>query len=55
MSAKLVNRQYGFKYGPAEVVRIHSDDKIGVALEIKGDRGSVIVRVTPTGLVRVDK
>jgi hypothetical protein len=47
--------QYGFTFGPAEVTRLHSDAKGNVWIEIKGARGTVQVRVTPTGLVRVEK
>jgi hypothetical protein len=46
--------KYGFKFGPAEVTRIHSDDNGAVWIEVKGARGAVQVRVTPSGLVRVD-
>lgn len=47
--------EYGFTYGPAEVIRLHSDDKYGVAIEVKGRRGALVVRVTPSGLVKIEK
>ncbi len=47
--------EYGFTYGPAEVTRLHSDPKYGVAIEIKGKRGAVVLRVTPSGLVKIEK
>lgn len=47
--------EYGFTYGPAEVVRLHSGEAYGVAIEIKGKRGNVIVRVTPGGRVRIER
>ena len=51
--ATAVTTRYGFKYGPAEVTRIHSDER-GVWIEVKGARGSIKVRVTPSGLVRIE-
>lgn len=50
---KFESTRYGFQWGPAEVTRIHSDDQFGVVMEIKSGRGSIQVRVTPTGLIRV--
>lgn len=52
---QLKHTQYGFEFGPAEVTRLHSDPKYGVAIEVKGKRGVLIVRVTPSGLVRIEK
>ena len=46
--------QYGFKYGAAEVTRIHSDDKGAVWIEIKSEKNAVQVRITKTGLIRVE-
>lgn len=45
--------QYGFKYGPAEVIRLASDPARGVWLEVKGKRESAQVRVTKGGKIRV--
>lgn len=47
--------EYGFIYGPAEVTRLHSDPKHGVAIEIRGKRGALVVRVTPSGIVKIEK
>jgi hypothetical protein len=49
------NTQYGFQYGPAEVSRIHSDPKRGVWIEIRGKRGVAVVRVTPSGIVKLEQ
>lgn len=48
----LTEGRYGFRYGPATVVRLFSD-KRGVGLMVQGNRQSVQLWVTPTGLVRV--
>jgi hypothetical protein len=50
----LEQTQYGFRYGGAEVSRLHSDDAGNIWIEVRGARGAVTVRVTPSGLVRVD-
>ena len=55
MRAVANQTQYGFKYGPVEVTRIYSDEKGGVWLELKTKRSAMMVRVTPTGLIRVDE
>jgi len=44
--------KYGFRWGPAEVVRA-STHKGDVVLFVQGARQAVSIRVTPTGLVKV--
>lgn len=46
---------YGFTWGPADVIRIASDDKWGVMLEVRTPRQRLEIRVTPSGIVRVGK
>lgn len=46
---------YGFKYGPANVERAASDEKAGVLLTIKTPRKLLVVRVTPSGLIRAEE
>lgn len=45
--------EYGFAWGPAEVIRATSDPKHGVWLIVRGAKQQVQVRVTRSGLVRV--
>ena len=45
----------GFQYGPARVVRLCRDDKLGVWIEVSGAREFVEIRVTPGGRLRVGK
>lgn len=47
--------KHGFRFGPAEVTRIHSDDNGAVWIEVKSDRDEMKIRVTPTGIIRVEK
>jgi hypothetical protein len=51
----MATTEYGFTFGPAEVTRLHSDPKYGVAIEVKGKRGALVVRVTPSGMVKLEK
>ncbi len=44
---------YGWSFGPADIIRIHSDPKLGVWLEVTGERERVEIRVTKGGRVRV--
>ena len=46
--------RYGFRWGPATVSRA-CEHKGHVVLMIRGARQEVMVRVTPSGLIRVDK
>ena len=53
--AQLKHTQFGFEFGPAEVTRLHSDPKYGAVIEVKGKRTALVIRVTPSGLVRIEK
>lgn len=44
---------YGFRFGPANVVRLFSDDKLGVWLEIQTPKQNLEIRVTNKGLIKV--
>lgn len=44
---------YGFKWGPAEIIRAASDPKHGVWLIVRGGKEEVTIRVTRSGLLRV--
>jgi len=44
---------YGFKWGPAEIIRLFEDDKEGVFLEILGKRQTIRIRVTWGGNIRI--
>lgn len=44
---------FGFKWGPAEIIRATSDPKHGVWLIIRADKEEVTIRVTRSGLLRV--
>lgn len=45
---------YGFTYGAAELVRIHSDDSKGwVILQLKTPKKQLQIYVTKTGKVRI--
>ena len=52
-NAKLEQTPYGFKYGPLEVERTMSDDKIGVYFTLRTAKESIMIRSTPSGLLRV--
>lgn len=45
---------YGFKWGEAEVTRIHSDPKLGVIMMVDTPLERLELRVTPSGLIRVE-
>lgn len=47
--------QYGFTWGPVEVTRLASDPKAGVFIGIKTPRQSIQIRITPSGLIRINK
>ena len=44
---------YGFKWGPAEVIRATSDPKHGVWLIVRGAKQEVQIRITRSGLLRI--
>ena len=44
---------YGWSFGPADIIRIHSDPKLGVWLYVTGAKERVEIRVTKSGLLRV--
>ena len=44
---------YGFRWGPLEIERVGSFEKWGVVLELKTPKQSLLIRVTPSGLIRV--
>jgi hypothetical protein len=47
--------KYGMTFGPAEILRICSDPKLGVWLVVQGKREEVEIRVTKGGRLRVSK
>lgn len=50
---------YGFIYGPLEVIRVHHFPKDAevptVVIELKTQRKRVQIHVTPTGLIKVQQ
>ena len=46
--------QFGFRWGPANIQRLCSDKKWGVLFTIQTNRESLDIRVTPSGLIRVE-
>jgi hypothetical protein len=55
MKATASLTKYGFRFGPAELTRLHSDQNGMVWIEVKTERQSMIIRVTKTGLIRIEK
>lgn len=53
--ADVTDLQFGFDFGPARVVRLMSDPRYGVWIDVAGRREHVEIRVTNSGLVRVSK
>lgn len=49
-----VRTEWGFIKGPAEVVCAYGDAKYGQTIFIEGARERVEIRVTPSGLIRVN-
>jgi len=47
--------QYGFTWGPLEVERLVSDDKFGVVIKLKTNKESIDIRITPSGLIRLEE
>jgi hypothetical protein len=45
--------QYGLKWGPSEVLRVCSDEKLGVWLIVRGRLQEIEIRVTRGGRLRV--
>lgn len=41
--------QFGFKWGPLEVTRILSDERIGVVISVKSGLDEYEVRASPSG------
>lgn len=52
---KYEETKYGFRYGPAIVERTASDEKAGVLLAIRTPRKRLEIRVTPSGLIRMEE
>lgn len=46
---KLEETKYGFRWGPLEVMRLLSDDKLGIVISVMTDTEEMEVRVTPKG------
>ncbi|MBS1003207.1 hypothetical protein [Acetobacter thailandicus] len=46
--------KYGFKWGACELSRLCSHNK-NVFIELKTDRASIYVHVTPSGLLRIQQ
>jgi hypothetical protein len=51
----IAGTQFGFTWGPAEVVRVLDDKRFGVLISVQGKRGTVELRVTPGGRVSVHR
>lgn len=51
---RLTEGHTGFTWGPITVVRLF-DTPEGCAIEVQGDRQTVQIWATPTGLVRIGK
>lgn len=47
--------RFGFEWGPARVERVASDPKAGVIVIVQTKREQVHIRVTPSGLIRVEE
>lgn len=47
--------EYGFAWGPVAVTRLVSDPKYGVVILLKSEKQRLEVRVTPKGLIRLDR
>ena len=45
----LEETKYGFKWGPLEVMRLLSDDKLGVVISLCTEDEEMEVRCTPKG------
>jgi hypothetical protein len=45
--------QYGFEWGPAEVIRASSHPKHGVWLLVRSAKQELQIRITRSGLIRV--
>ena len=58
--SELENTEYGFIWGPATIERLFDfghwpkSKYKGVVVSIRGEKGSVDIRVTPTGYVRIE-
>jgi hypothetical protein len=52
---KLANTRCGFKWGPAEVVRLCDDPRRGVWLLVGGRTDEIEIRVTPSGRLRISQ
>lgn len=46
--------EYGFRWGPATIERMASDKKWGVIFDVKTDKQTLQIRVTPSGQIRVE-
>lgn len=46
---------YGFEWGPLDITRCASAAKWGVMVELATPRQRLIVRVTPSGLLRLSE
>lgn len=47
--------QFGFKWGPAHVQRLCSDKKWGVMMTIRTPKQFLDIRITPSGMIRVEQ
>ncbi len=55
MSYELIDTPYGFAWGPVEIERTVSDPKFGVVLTLMTNRKTLDIRITPSGLVRINE
>lgn len=46
---RLEETKYGFRWGPMEIQRLMSDDKIGVVISVMTDDDEMEIRCTPKG------
>jgi len=52
---KIENTQYGFIFGPATVTRVCDFGKFGCVFQVSTARQRVDIRVTPSGIIRVEQ
>lgn len=51
-SHKTTVNQFGFVFGPADITRTYSDDRLGVFLRVKTAKQELEIRVTNSGVIK---
>lgn len=51
-SHKTTVNQFGFVFGPADITRTYSDDRLGVFLCVKTAKQELEIRVTNSGIIK---